>query len=1509
MANNNLITHYFFKGMSADNSPNAEEKQSFEYALNGRLHSDNGTISYTSINGTIEVFKNSDIVKVLGYASFTDEVVLLTKVNSKLSNNTGEIIGYKEIKKISAKTIELSSSNPSSSFNVNFNNYIDEITYSIPIYKDNRDDLTINNPISCTDSNGDEINYNDYFREVLNYDKIEYCQINDNNISYEYNKEYLDAFVSIKKDENGNFYHKFLWVGLLNWDINGKIITHTVVENNNYKRIYFSDDQNPFRVINLKDPDLNYRTSFEFESFQRGVLLQPIIESIGDKGMLSSGVNIYAYRLKTANGQQTVFSSYSDEVLIYPDREVFEGGKVNESTSKSVDIKLNLKNHQEFDEVQLIALEFHSYGQPHYIRNIGTKKVAEIVRFTHYGNEPVFDSDLSLSEILNRESNWKYCSDIKSKANKMIAAGLRNNPVNTIVSDMKLDFTLHGWDADGLSHNCLYNPNPKKYRYINPKVEDREWYTVKKRIYTSIQVFGDFTATLNTPYGDITKSFSSQGNYYQEFLNEISNWLIESTSRMTLKVEMIEGKMIWSLRDSSYRMSDYKLVFNTEQYIPQYEDEFDLNNLDAPGTMVYGAQSLGFTKGNGIRITFNVEDEEIMTKATQPFKESKPLFNMRNPSLKKGFMKGETYRIGLLPYDSKGEEMFVIPLGDIYVPALGDKILRIDDFGNLISNQEIYRNSYVINNKMYLQRITLKVEVRMSCDLQKAISMYKLVYVERTGSNRTILAQGISAPLERIQQWDRTDRVNLPEKVTNKWRLPQQGGPLYDKKGLELYDVKPAGPYESSWTERVVTNRKLFYFDSPDFVYDTEDSNLISICKVKRVGRLNIEPNKHIKNNYSSITWVEFDTEAYPSFSRKVYYDQLEGEEDRKPMCVDINVFIERAGDNAELNINHSEALQIGEIIPGYNFGENFEISNNAFTTQYPSWYWNSYGRKEDHCKNGEEKSGLLKSSNYSPGRKTIIIKTAENAFSDSFINQTPIVPVFVDRDRTSPGDMLGGYDTHGLFNLILNNDENVYGGRSERAFASNIYVSLSDTIPLNQESNATQVFDVNGDVYTTLFFRNKNMYHSESIYKNFSIRNGGNCGEIGDDIGVARNGAWCYVVAVESKAEPRLDYTNSFYKHNEKLDFRSPVLEDINKAYFQTKGINSYIPTPYKFKDDPDMGNIIAVSETKLYGEEIDSYLVFKTNNFYELEKEKGKVYNLASDLNNVYAIQEHQTSRLFIDENTMMDTSNGQISIQQGTGQGVSNHQVISDYGTSIRRSVVSPVSSTSIVEGFSFFDERKKEFVRVNIPKLFEQNLSIDFRNRFPNKIIDVEGWFDDKYKETNLRLKFDDGSGIAISYNEKIKCFNGYMNYNEDLYINWNNDLYIPYQKEEYTFLDKLNVGSPMNIRGNKYNLKMKVTSTFDGITTLIFPDSKIITNVNYPIKSVNLNTDFSGTKTINGTHHRYKIQEGVHSFPLKNRTERSDTRGVWLEYDLEVESKNDSKVSIYSITNFVRNSYQ
>lgn len=1504
----------FIEGLRNDLDNHVKTENSYQNGINGRLYSHNGIVSFSSLKGTTKVHEDENIISILGNWAFDDELILIVKYAKEESSKPVSNSKKETIQKLIAYNKTVSSESNDVTFSLASS--IELTSYQVDVDEDNTINYGYDQPFSCVDSSGDEINYTEYYEEIFTNNNFTTCNLIESN-DFGNNKDYLDAFISISKDESGNLISRLIWKGYLNLSMTAKICCYGLQENSFYKRIYFTDYQNPFRVINVKDSNIQNRNFKEFQTFQSTALLSPIIQDITNGGQLKAGTVMYAYRLITQNGQVTEFSPFSDAVKIIKNDSSgteYQGGDISEATSKMVMVKCNIPDWKNFKEIECIAIEYEAPAAPTAIRTLGIKSTAAFVLFTHYGSESEFDNTITLSQILDRQNTWKYCSDMTVKKNKLITSGLRNDPISNTLMNLQKDFALHSWDEFGDTHNCLINPKPWKYRFIDPE-NTENMYFVKEKMYEYIKVFGDFKITLkNRNTGDFfEKEFASENQLaYVDFTDRIFKWLDEIKDDPSFSAKFPNLKIVFSAQRIYFQpivtstqtdISDYNFEYNTKQVIEEVQEDIVFRNLSVnTSRLIYGAQSLGFNRGNGIRITYQSVLTPVLTKANAAYNGTDNILNMNVPDENKSFFKGEIYRLGFQIYDTNGYQLFNIPMGDIKIPEIGDTRKYLDANGNVVIETEYYVNSKVIGNVMHAEKIIIKAEVRLSCEIQQMISMYQLTYVERTYNNRTILCQGISAPLERTNVFYHKEHITMPDPVANKWNLPFFGGPTYDVEGLKRFDEDPGRNDEwSSWW-RVITNRKMFYFDSPDVIYNRVPASIIRNGSVQRIARLNPDNDK--------LSWRKiWRPETFPSFSRKIRKENITGDENKESHFVNMSVFTERLGNKNVIEIDKAEELNYGQIVPASALNTTHEVSNNALTLAKQSWFYSNRARESDGCQieNGA-KYELFNSSNYSPGYKTVIINASENVFTDQFIDESP---THIDGSgEMSSWTYSDGYyySTHALINIQMNNQESVYGGRSEISYSKNIYIPLSKTIPVLKTSNNTQSFKVYGDTYTTLYARHKNGYNPGGAWE-LDMNNYPNCSRNKfEEEDYNRQGAWNYAFVVECSLEPKWNHNNVFYRERD-FDFEQIYNESINEAYYQENTLRSFIPKPYRFRDEPDMNNIVSASEVKMSGDYIDKWTMFKVNNFYELEKDKGTVYNLAKSLDQIYAIQEHQTSQLSIDENVMMNTSNGEVSIQQGDGSAISNHNVISDYGTSIRRAVVEKSQNTKEKGGFAFLDERKFEWLNINQPLLFSRNLHLKFREIFKNdEIIDTEGYFDDEYKETNIRIRTKKGNNFILSFNEALEVFNGYIQMDNNIYLNWDEKIFTP-KLTKPGEIHQLNTGVFLNFFDVQKTMTIGITVNIQPTSVKIFKAWAGIINTNYPIKKITVKTSSGQTRIISGDHYRYKIREGRHSVALKNRTDWEDLRGEWATLEVELESKNNKKVDVFSFINFVRHSFQ
>tara|TARA_A100000172_G_C3044260_1_gene111861 strand:- start:44510 stop:49168 length:4659 start_codon:yes stop_codon:yes gene_type:complete len=1550
----NKQTHTFDGGMKSDLDNHLKTKNSFIFGENGRLSAKDGMLSFVSVKGTEEIMNDTRIVKYLGAASFNDQLVVFVKA-SGIDINIGGVI-YESVNRtvpnISDFEVELNSGAFALTDEISDNSNV--VTYTEQIASKAPDsEVVIEDNYDPSGTENDEIDYDSYYRLNVNVNDFAACQLQEGSIPPN-NELYSDCILSITKDDNGNFTNKVLWAGYQNWALDAKIVALGVDENSNYRRVKYTDFTTTFKSINVYDPDLKTRSPKELENFQSSTLLEPRIKEVNTNGQLKSMAVQYLYRLITDNGQVTNLSPYSKVHYIYPENSVaVQGGEPEEVTNKAVKITCNIVNPTGFSEIECIALEFEASGIPTGVKSLGIKAVSSVVEFDHFGNESDLSTEITFADTLQNELNWKYCSDLETKNNKLFAFGLRNNPITNEYNSLKTLFALHGWNSAGNTHSSFLNPSPKTYNLIPPNYKEELFYA-KKRVFSEIRSFGSTTVRLvNTLTSEQYEYvIENEANVYKNVTEEIG-LLLQNESDQNVEfgnkfpnviIKYIDNVILLNSVNDNLKtdMTNIILSFSNEQVLYETEDEnvFFTDNLSSE-QMVHGALSAGFNSGTGIRISYRLEEDKLLNKATSRYNGNGSVLDMPEPTLKKGFMKNEIYRLAIQLYQN-GEPIFAIPMGDVHIPKLGTSYSYINDSGNAVITSKQYVNQKVVNNSLYGVRVEMHIETRFDCNFSKQFDSYQILFVERDENNRGVICQGISAPLMRLQDPVNFAGYGLDEKLQRKWILPYHGGPLFDKEGFDQYDDN-GEDYDNpnyEYEQRVINNRKLFYFDCPDLVYGEVSDSLVLNSKLHVVGRLNTDHSKNALMT-SGESFGAFPLETFPKFSRKILREELNTPsiisdlpklvgDDRitnnstwQTHFVNVSVFSNYTLMDQEHDIKEGISLGRGEVVPGSDLGTNFEISNNAFCLPSMPWWYSNEVRKIRFERDQYGFEALPRGGSLSIGEKTLFIKSEDNLFTDSFLGSAnpTTFPTQIRRGESS----FNWYDSYALINIERDNEDSIYGGRSSQAFSNNTFIPLSETKPIEKNTNGAQVFNIEGDTYVTLWARTKNSHGDEAqerIDRNLNNGRTKDASARGDLEDVKKlNGAWCYAFVVETMVEPKLNYEYEFYRETTAIDFAITKNEVINSAYLHKNNYKKYIVKPYRYQDDPNMDNIVSASETKLSGEYYDAWSSFPVNEFQELDKNKGAVLNAAKIKNDLFAVQEHQTSLLYVDRNIMIPSEQGQtINVAQSSGKSISGYEVVSSYGTSIRRSL-----SKHPDFGFMFIDDTKKVIIKNFEEITLKNQYHHDFYNKLNTEnIIDVNGFFDEEFKETCLNIVTDTGNSM-IMYNEPLGLFSGWREMNSSIYMPFDGKIYIPretivtvndIERPNSQSLHELNKGLYLNVLEKELKMKISFICSPDADETFIFPHLAWVMNDFTDFESITITTKEGHVRQLLPTHKRYKKREGKHTIPTLNYAnsdadsdEKKDVRSEWALFEFVFPYNEGTLRKLNRVVNYIRLSYQ
>jgi hypothetical protein len=200
------------------------------------------------------------------------------------------------------------------------------------------------------------------------------------------------------------------------------------------QRVYWTDDNNPVRTINIMS-DSAYLDEIDIAPRARFDI--PIVQELSQQGGdLPTGWYIYGYRLKTLGGDETNFSPFSQPFPINEMNELsekyldYEGGEEGVPTTKSLTVKIgNIDpNYSNIDIVVGYMKTLTSQVEYSFVEENGQLTGAPEYEFTHSELEPeLFISDAEI-EIPN--TTFSRCKTLTIKDNTLILGNIKEDNVD-----------------------------------------------------------------------------------------------------------------------------------------------------------------------------------------------------------------------------------------------------------------------------------------------------------------------------------------------------------------------------------------------------------------------------------------------------------------------------------------------------------------------------------------------------------------------------------------------------------------------------------------------------------------------------------------------------------------------------------------------------------------------------------------------------------------------------------------------------------------------------------------------------------------------------------------------------------------------------------------------------------------------------------------------------------------------------------------------------------------------
>lgn len=242
------------------------------------------------------------------------------------------------------------------------------------------------------------------------------------------------------------------------------------------------------------------------------------------------------------------------------------------------------------------------------------------------------------------------------------------------------------------------------------------------------------------------------------------------------------------------------------------------------------------------------------------------------------------------------------------------------------------------------------------------------------------------------------------------------------------------------------------------------------------------------------------------------------------------------------------------------------------------------------------------------------------------------------------------------------------------------------------------------------------------------------------------------------------LDYTAEQYYYN-------PVYLQQNTAK------QTYIAKPFNVNLEDEQPYAIWVSELKVNGEQIDSWVKFKINNQIEVDGIYGPINAVINHKGRVYFLQNEATGIVPINERVVTTNQDG-IELSLGTGD------VISVYGyISTKTGCFHTSSVVQSEDYFYFFDNRSKKFYRMSQdskePLSDLKGMSAYFNSFVKESLLETEdnktdliptgihGTYDPRYNR--ILFTFYKGDAFTLSFNEYLGGFESFYSFKPCVYL--------------------------------------------------------------------------------------------------------------------------------------------
>jgi len=474
----------------------------------------------------------------------------------------------------------------------------------------------------------------------------------------------------------------------LGMDIDTPVRMEHIVENERISRVYWTDNKNPLRTLNIKNfPNL---VDITIKSLDITPLMKPSQPALDLNlfGSLPVGVYQYAYKLLSENGGETTFSPLSNLYHVsdqgFSNSSEYAGGPKGNVGTQGFQISV-ADIDQNFQYIELYSLFYDEFNAPPRVAVVSRNTITSsnsVFQHTTWNNEV----DNGLEEILIESNTFDVCKDIAIKDNILFAANLRQK--RNFISEKEWNVKVLRWrikpgQSDRLDAMLTTNDPEVKHYKLNSS-GDAVSINNNSVEYDVTDARGDrvgYGQLLGQDDGMYPASTNTHFNFDGNL--NVPMWATAISSQRCEPILQGGANGFKPIGSFTYKYLSDRMTVGAESYNYGVNElggcrvSFGVEEKTADiAQNAFSSPFISSTAREGVIATeFGEYHDGTPINSGTTFKASMSLGGTKDPHLAgntRGYQRGEIYRFGVQIYDLNGSPGNVLWIGDVETPHMYD---------------------------------------------------------------------------------------------------------------------------------------------------------------------------------------------------------------------------------------------------------------------------------------------------------------------------------------------------------------------------------------------------------------------------------------------------------------------------------------------------------------------------------------------------------------------------------------------------------------------------------------------------------------------------------------------------------------------------------------------------------------------------------------------------------------------------------------------------------------------